>query len=226
LCKSLHGRDGQDSLKLFTLQFSTVRLILIRRCLEWLRGGSLLVGCAFQSLWLCGKRQSPCGFMCRNGSIVHRLQKFGLATMVRAQRAKASVTDSQGGGSINSSHTLVDLEQMVECIEASLEDDKALDMVTIDLVGKTSIADRMIVASGTSGRLVGAMTEHIIEKLKSFGVYPKTEGRGQSDWILIDAGDVIIHLFRPEVRAFYNIEKIWALTPETEGKSQPSIQTA
>ncbi len=127
---------------------------------------------------------------------------------------------------INSPHTPVDLEQMVECIQASLEDDKALDVVTIDLVGKTSIADRMIVASGGSARLVNAMTEHIVEKLKSFGVLPKTEGRAQSDWVLIDAGDIIIHLFRPEVRAFYNIEKIWALSPDTDGQGTPSVQTA
>jgi ribosome-associated protein len=115
---------------------------------------------------------------------------------------------------------------MVECIQTSLEDDKALDVVTIDLVGKTSIADRMIVASGGSARLVNAMTEHIVEKLKSFGVLPKTEGRAQSDWVLIDAGDIIIHLFRPEVRAFYNIEKIWALSPDTDRQGTPSVQTA
>ncbi len=127
---------------------------------------------------------------------------------------------------INSPHTPVDLEQMVECIQTSLEDDKALDVVTIDLVGKTSIADRMIVASGGSARLVNAMTEHIVEKLKSFGVLPKTEGRAQSDWVLIDAGDIIIHLFRPEVRAFYNIEKIWALSPDTDRQGTPSVQTA
>ncbi len=164
--------------------------------------------------------------MCRNDSTVHRLQKFGLTTMTSTSGAKAGVMDPQGELIINSPHTPVDLEQMVECIEASLEDDQALDMVTIDLVGKTSIADRMIVASGNSGRLVSAMTEHIVEKLKALGIYPKTEGRAQSDWILIDAGDVIIHLFRPEVRAFYNIEKIWALSPETEEKNEPSVQTA
>ena len=116
---------------------------------------------------------------------------------------------------ISSNLTPVDLEQTVERIESSLEDDKALDIVTIDLVGKTSIADRMIVASGNSARLVNAMTDHIVQRLKDAGIRPKTEGQPQCDWVLIDAEDVIVHLFRPEVRAYYNIEKIWGLSPES-----------
>ena len=127
---------------------------------------------------------------------------------------------------IRSSRTLVDLEQMVETIESSLEDDKALDIVTIDLVGKTSIADRMIVASGGSSRLVNAMCEHIVAKLKGLGLKQKTEGRAQSDWVLIDAGDVIVHIFRPEVRAFYNIEKIWAISQELTPIDLPTVKTA
>ena len=91
-----------------------------------------------------------------------------------------------------------------------MEDDKAEDVIVIDLVGKTSIADAMIIASGRSTRQVGAMAEHLLEKLKQAGVRPvSAEGRTQADWVLIDAGDVIIHLFRPEIRAFYNIEKMW-----------------
>ncbi len=117
---------------------------------------------------------------------------------------------------IHSPRTLVGLEKTVENIVASLEDDKALDIVEIDLVGKTSIADRMIIASGGSTRLVNAMSEHVVETLKSVGIQPKTEGKGQCDWVLIDAGDIIVHLFRPEVRAFYNIEKIWAHTSEPD----------
>jgi ribosome-associated protein len=99
---------------------------------------------------------------------------------------------------------------MVETILSSLDDDKAQDVLAIDLVGKTSIADRMIVASGTSARAVTAMAEHLTEKLKAAGLKTKTEGQKQGDWVLVDAGDVIVHLFRPEVRAFYNIERIWA----------------
>ncbi|MEQ9448845.1 MAG: ribosome silencing factor [Rhodospirillaceae bacterium] len=99
---------------------------------------------------------------------------------------------------------------MVDTITSSLDDDKAQDVLTIDLVGKTSIADRMIIASGTSARMVSAMAEHLVAKLKALGLKPKSEGSQHGDWVLIDAGDVIVHLFRPEVRAFYNIERIWA----------------
>lgn len=164
--------------------------------------------------------------MSRNGGTAHRQQQFGLALMTNAPFALVDQSGPQRELIITSPHTPVDLEQMVECIESSLEDDKALDMVTIDLVGKTSIADRMIVASGTSGRLVNAMSEHICEKLKTLGVYPKTEGKAQSDWILIDAGDVIVHIFRPEVRAFYNIEKIWAMSPEPREQREPEVKSA
>lgn len=120
----------------------------------------------------------------------------------------------------------VDLEQTVETIQASLDDDKAQDIVLIDLVGKTSIADRMIVASGTSARQVSAMTDHLIEKLKSMGMPAQMEGKEHSDWVLIDAGDVIVHLFRPEVRAFYNIEKIWAFPTPTDSQDAQSARSA
>ena len=105
---------------------------------------------------------------------------------------------------------------MVKTILASLDDDKAQEVLDIDLVGKTTIADRMIVASGTSSRMVSAMAQHLMTKLKDLGVKPRVEGEQHGDWVLVDAGDVIVHLFRPEVRAFYSIERIWqnaALTP-------------
>jgi ribosome-associated protein len=98
---------------------------------------------------------------------------------------------------------------MIGTILTSLDGDKAQDVLSIDLVGKTSIADRMIVASGSSGRMVAAMAQHIITELKDLGVKPKSEGEKHGDWVLIDAGDVVVHLFRPEVRDFYNIERIW-----------------
>jgi ribosome-associated protein len=104
----------------------------------------------------------------------------------------------------------IDLEQMVETILASLDADKAQDILTIDLMGKTSIADRMIIASGTSARAVSAMAEHLVVKLKALNLKPRTEGEKHGDWVLIDVGDVIVHLFRPEVRLFYNLERIWA----------------
>ena len=95
-----------------------------------------------------------------------------------------------------------------------LEDMKAEDVVEIDLTGKTSIADTMIVASGRSHRHVGAIAERVLGVLKERGFGPaRVEGLPACDWVLIDAGDVIVHLFRPEVRAFYNIEKIWSVEP-------------
>lgn len=95
-------------------------------------------------------------------------------------------------------------------IEA-LEDAKAEDIVSIDLTGKTSLGDYMIVASGRSQRHVGAIADQLKDKLKGAGVLDvRVEGMELCDWVLIDAGDVIVHVFRPEVRDFYNLEKMWA----------------
>ena len=92
----------------------------------------------------------------------------------------------------------------------SLDDDKAQKVVVIDLIGKTAIADYMIVASGTSQRQVSTMAEHLREKLKSIGIKSvSVEGMSHGDWVLIDGGDVIVHLFRPEIREFYDLEKLW-----------------
>ncbi|MBX7248296.1 MAG: ribosome silencing factor [Caulobacteraceae bacterium] len=93
-----------------------------------------------------------------------------------------------------------------------LDDDKAQDIVHIDLKGKSSVADSMIVASGRSHRHVGAIADHLLRALKDAGYgKARVEGLPHCDWVLIDAGDVVVHLFRPEVRTFYNIEKIWAV---------------
>ena len=99
-----------------------------------------------------------------------------------------------------------------ELILSRLDDDKAQDIVLIDLKGKSPMADSLIVASGRSQRHVGALADHVTRAIKEagFGKAP-VEGLPQCDWVLIDAGDVIVHLFRPEVRAFYNIEKIWSV---------------
>lgn len=104
-------------------------------------------------------------------------------------------------------------------ILASLDKDKAVDMVVIDLEGKSSLADCMVVASGTSSRQVAAMAEHLIEKLKAKGLTPRAEGLNRADWVLIDAYDVIVHLFRPEVREFYGLEKMWQAEIVEEGFS-------
>ncbi len=99
-----------------------------------------------------------------------------------------------------------------ELILQRLDDDKAQDVVFIDLKGKSAVADALIVASGRSHRHVGAMADHLLRALKEEGLgKARVEGLPHCDWVLIDTGDVIIHLFRPEVRQFYNIEKIWSV---------------
>jgi ribosome-associated protein len=101
-------------------------------------------------------------------------------------------------------------DQLIERVIASLEDDKAEDIVRIDLRGKSSIADWMVVASGRSSRQVAAISEKLVERLKQeHGIGCKIEGKDAGDWVLIDAGDVIVHVFRPEVRDFYQLEKMW-----------------
>lgn len=92
----------------------------------------------------------------------------------------------------------------------SLADDKAEDIVEIDLRGRTDVADHMVIASGRSSRQVTAIAEKLAERLKqSLGVPVRIEGRETADWVLIDTGDVIVHVFRPEVREFYQLERMW-----------------
>ncbi len=93
----------------------------------------------------------------------------------------------------------------------SLDDDQAQDIVSIPLEGKSSIADHMVIASGRSTRQVAAMAQKLAERVKHGGFgHVRIEGLPAADWVLIDAGDVIVHLFRPEVRSFYNLERMWA----------------
>jgi nicotinate (nicotinamide) nucleotide adenylyltransferase/ribosome silencing factor RsfS/YbeB/iojap len=108
--------------------------------------------------------------------------------------------------------------RILELVLETLEDGKAEDVVTIDLAGKTTIADHMVVASGRSARQVLALTERLEEAL-SRRIRISTEGKAQGDWVLIDASDVIVHLFRPEIRAYYNLEKMW-------GEALPEIEAA
>lgn len=103
-------------------------------------------------------------------------------------------------------------DELKALVETSLDDDQAEDVVVIDLAGKTSIADYMIVASGRNTRHIAAMAVKLADRMKQAGLRGvEVEGLNQCDWVLVDAGDVIIHLFRPEVRTFYNIEKMWGL---------------
>ena len=104
-----------------------------------------------------------------------------------------------------------------DLILSRLDEDKAQDIVFIDLKGKSPVADGLIVASGRSHRHVGAMADHLLRALKEEGYgRARIEGLPHCDWVLIDTGDVIVHLFRPEVRAFYNIEKIWSVEPPAQ----------
>jgi ribosome-associated protein len=105
----------------------------------------------------------------------------------------------------------LDAEETLRLVLAGLDDMKAEDTLTIDLRGKSSIGDYMVVTSGRSNRHVGAVADHLLEDLGKSGVPGvRVEGMPHCDWVLIDAGDVIVHVFRPEVRGFYNLEKMWA----------------
>ncbi|MDJ1008207.1 MAG: ribosome silencing factor [Paracoccaceae bacterium] len=110
-------------------------------------------------------------------------------------------------------------EKILERILSSLDDDKAEDIVQVDLSGKSDMADYMIIASGRSSRQVAAISEKMVDRLKQeLGVICKVEGKDTADWVLIDAGDVIVHVFRPEVRDFYQLEKMWLTPAETAAR--------
>jgi ribosome-associated protein len=104
-----------------------------------------------------------------------------------------------------------DPDPLLALVLKSLDDDQAQEITSIPLEGKTTIADHMVIASGRSSRQVAAMAQKLAERVKhaSFGS-PRIEGLPAADWVLVDAGDVIVHLFRPEVRSFYNLERMWA----------------
>ena len=105
----------------------------------------------------------------------------------------------------------VDVEALHNLVMQSLDDDQAVEVITIPLAGKSSIADHMVIASGRSSRQVASMANKLADKIKQqFGRIVRIEGLPVADWVLIDADDVIVHLFRPEVRTFYNLERMWA----------------
>ena len=104
------------------------------------------------------------------------------------------------------------LDALVKRIVSRLEDDKAEEIVVLDIVGKAAFADRMVIASGLSGRQLKAMAEHLLDLLEAEGLRVRAEGMAGSDWVLLDAGDVVIHLFRPETRAHHALEKMWGMS--------------
>ena len=111
-------------------------------------------------------------------------------------------------------------EALHQLVLSSLDDDQAVDTISIPLAGKSSIADHMVIASGRSTRQVASMAQKLAERIKAeTGRGPRIEGLPTADWVLIEAGDVIIHLFRPEVRTFYNLERMWAFGDGPSGSS-------
>jgi ribosome-associated protein len=110
------------------------------------------------------------------------------------------------------------LKQLERLIHTSLDDHKAEDIVSIDLTGKSDFADRMIVATGTSARHVSSLADYVVTALKAAGYNAvPVEGRESCDWVLVDAGNIIVHIFKPEARGYYNLEKMWAVSlPQSE----------
>ena len=111
---------------------------------------------------------------------------------------------------------LPEADRLIRTILDSLDDAKAEEIVSVDLQGKTSIADFMVIASGRSSTHVGSIADRLIRSCKEHGVTPRVEGLQNCDWVLVDAGDAIVHVFRPEVRQFYNLEKMWGGTRPEE----------
>ena len=129
---------------------------------------------------------------------------------VLSERVFAVAETAAGAAAPSSAHEKLDPQALLDLILTSLDEDKAEEVMPIVLKGKSEIADHMVVASGRSSRQVAAMAEHLVDKIKTVtGNSPRTEGKETGDWVLLDAGDVIVHLFRPEVREFYQLEKMW-----------------
>jgi len=116
---------------------------------------------------------------------------------------------------------------MKDLIVSSLDDDKALNIEVIDLSGQSALADYIVVASGTSSRQIVRMAEKLEERLNARGHKGiRTEGVAQANWVVVDAGDIIVHLFRPEVREFYNIEKMWSVPNPAENTKNGGVKLA
>ena len=117
---------------------------------------------------------------------------------------------SQSASAKASKTAILAVDDVLTTVTKSLEDSKAEELVTIDIKEKSALADYMVIASGRSNRHVGAIADHLLRELKNIGAgSAKVEGLQSADWVLIDTGDIIIHVFRPEVREFYALEKMW-----------------
>lgn len=137
-----------------------------------------------------------------------------LARGFDALNTEAERRSADAGKTPDQAAALKGAEDLAELILNTLDDDKAQDVVAIDLTGKSSVTDYMVVASGRSQRHVSALADHLQRALKEsgHGGRVRVEGMPACDWVLIDAGDVVTHIFRPEVREFYNLEKLWNVT--------------
>lgn len=143
-------------------------------------------------------------FLSRQSQDLKVQQRPGRAKPARVSEKATAQTTAQRADTGKSSG-------MLALVLESLEEDKAEEVVSIDLTGKTPIADHMVVASGRSQRHVGAVADHLVRRLKEAGFgTSQVEGMKQGDWVLIDGGDVVVHVFRPEVREFYRLEKMWS----------------
>lgn len=143
------------------------------------------------------------------GAACYRL----VSLIVKGRKALTSPSSSTPGDTVGDTH-----DAILNAVISSLEDDKAEDILVLDLDGKSSIADQMIIASGRSARHVSALADHVQRKIKEVGgSRARIEGMPNADWVLIDTGDLIVHLFRPEVREFYDLERIWAAPAGAKG---------
>ena len=119
--------------------------------------------------------------------------------------------DSPNAGASGDGRPIIGVDDLHRLVLQSLDDDQAVEIISIPLSGKSSIADHMVIASGRSTRQVASMATKLAQRIKDrVGRSPRIEGLPAADWVLIDADDVIVHLFRPEVRTFYNLERMWA----------------
>ncbi len=122
----------------------------------------------------------------------------------------AADSSAKAGAAAMTAQPTATSERLLAAVLKSLDDDKGEDIVQINLRGKSEMGDYMVIASGRSTRQVTAMAEKLADRIKQeFGIISKTEGKDTGDWVLIDTGDIIVHIFRPEVREFYQLEKMW-----------------
>jgi ribosome-associated protein len=139
------------------------------------------------------------------GAVTARIQEDNELSL----SSSAAQAANAGAGSMSAPKT-ADSDTLLAAILKSLDDDKGEDIVQINLRGRSEMGDYMVIASGRSTRQVTAMAEKLADRLKQdFGIISKTEGKDAGDWVLIDTGDVIVHIFRPEVREYYQLEKMW-----------------